>query len=437
MFLVKQADGSFSLTVPLPPSEEKFLYKYVVDGEWKTAPHERVVADESGNENNVLEKSDIVEAASKSSGSAIPEAGGLVAATTLPVTDSDLKTTVLPSQEGKHATIQGEPGIHVPTDPEALKAFETYENVDPKTLNEPEAVAAGAVATEGLNAEEKKKQKKKVKRKQYKAKKKKTGAVAGAAGASSGVETEETEEQTPEPESAEASEVSAPADLAKEEIVDETKKDKAVDETVAAAKEPASTLDPKATEAAAAAVGGAAVLGGGAAVAATSDASVKAPVAASETPVKAPVAATSEAPVKAPVATEKEVDASPVIKSEEPAINGSAPVEAVEAAAAPVAAAKKSFESGEEIVIAHNAKDAKDIEQQILADQNGDYTIEEIKPTESEAQKLAEEANIPASPAKESKKTAEPKKEAPKKDAKDAKKKKKSGFWSKVKKIFD
>lgn len=436
MYLVKQADGSFSLTVPLPPSDDKILYKYVVDGEWKTAPHERVVTDESGNENNVLEKSDIVKATSETSGSAIPEAGGLVAATvggtaaaTAATTSKsdELKTTVMPSEEGKHATIQGEPGIHVPTDPEALKAFETYENVDPKSLNEP------------LTAEEKKKQKKKVKRQQYKAKKKKSAAAAdGAVGASS---TEDTEEQTPEAEPV------VPVDATKKEIVDETDKDKTVDETVAAAgvpsevEEPATTLDPKAIgnskKEDAAAVGGAAAAG--AVAAATSSAPSEAPVetAAKEAPIETPVEAPVETPAEttaepvAPIPTEKEVDASPVIKSEEPASNGSAAATAT--AAAPVSKAKKSFESGEEIVIAHNAKDAKDIEQQILAGQKGDYTIEEIKPTESEAQKLAEEANIPPV----AKKTAEPKKEAPKKDTKEAKKKKKSGFWSKVKKIFD
>lgn len=213
LFLVKQSDGSFELTVPLPILDDRILYKYIVDGEWQTSATEKVVADESGIENNYLSSKDLV--VSKSSGTRIPESGGLFVAggnskkgdvntTVLPSTegkqatiagepgiqipqdkdslaaftkfekpeDKDVKTAVLPSSEGQHATIAGEPGIQVPQDKESLAAFTKFENTE---KSEP--------STEGLTAEERKKQKKKVKRTQYKAKKKKKAAEAAAFGA--------------------------------------------------------------------------------------------------------------------------------------------------------------------------------------------------------------------------------------------------------------
>lgn len=199
MYLVKQADGSFELTVPLPEDKGKLLYKYVVDGEWKVSSSERKTTDENGIENNVLEKGDLVSI--KDAGIRIPEAGGLpvVASTTNEVPKDGVKAAVMPQSEQKQASIAGEPGIVIPQNAEAISAFSQTE---------------GEKANfEGLSAEEKKKQKKKVKRNQYKAKKKKKGTAVGAAssgGQNSGTETTEggadTEvSQTPEPEYPETS----------------------------------------------------------------------------------------------------------------------------------------------------------------------------------------------------------------------------------------
>lgn len=193
MPLVKNASGSFELTVPLPTSATIF-YKYVVDGEWQVNSAEKI-GNDNGIENNVLDSSDFVSASSTQS--KIPEAGGLAVGSAAGVgaaahaKSSDLKTTVLPSSEGQQSTL-GEPGIHIPKDPEALAAFETVRDVDPKTLNEPET------ADVALTAEEKKKQKKKLKRSQYKAKKKlqKAGGVSSNAEDTSGV----LPTPTPEPE---------------------------------------------------------------------------------------------------------------------------------------------------------------------------------------------------------------------------------------------
>ena len=207
LFLVKQANGSFELTVPLPSSSGKLLYKYVVDGEWKLSPDDRIEKDESGIENNVLEESDFTTA---SKGSAIPEAGGLAYT---PAAQGEAKATVMPTSEPKQHSVAGEPGIHVPTDPEALAAFSTVRDVDAKALNERE-----------LTPEEKKKQKKKVKRSQYKAKKKNKAAAAGAVNNGEGT-TEDTSEfnSTPEP------------DAATKAVEEETAKDKKAEEVLGAA----------------------------------------------------------------------------------------------------------------------------------------------------------------------------------------------------------
>ncbi|EMG49997.1 hypothetical protein G210_5009, partial [Candida maltosa Xu316] len=222
--LVKQTDGSFSLTAPLPPTSEEINYKYVVDGDWKTNPEELTTTDASGIENNTIPKNELKELVVVP-GSIIPESG-------LPVenksvsNDNELKTTVLPKEEPHHASVAGEPGVFIPKDKEALSAFEKVEDVDPKTLNENvtevgtantevpnESITAPStgVLVEGsdLTPEEKKKQKKKIKRTQYKAKKKKKDAAAAAANGGS-VETS-TEEGTPEPEENDVSKTAAVA----------------------------------------------------------------------------------------------------------------------------------------------------------------------------------------------------------------------------------
>lgn len=222
--MVKQADGSFELTVPFPASSEKLLYKYVVDGEWQVAPHDRIEKDDSGIENNVLESSDFN---GLSSGSAIPESGGLPVATGAagagalgaaglshhkepeytPAKAGEAKATVMPTSAPGHASLAGEPGIHIPKDPEALAAFSTVRDVDAKALNEPE-----------LTPEERKRQKKKVKRSQYKAKKK-----SKAAGAADGATESSEFNSTPEP------------DAATKAVEEETAKDKKTEEILGAA----------------------------------------------------------------------------------------------------------------------------------------------------------------------------------------------------------
>lgn len=202
--MVKQANGSFELTVPLPSATGKILYKYVVDGEWKLSSDDRIEKDESGIENNVLEEHDLKTA---SKGSAIPEAGGLAYT---PAATGEAKATVMPTSEPHHASVAGEPGIHIPKDPEALAAFGTVRDVDAKALNEPE-----------LTAEERKKQKKKVKRSQYKAKKKKR--AAGAANGEGTTEGTSDFNSSPEP------------DAATKAVEDETAKDKKTEEILSAA----------------------------------------------------------------------------------------------------------------------------------------------------------------------------------------------------------
>ncbi|GME73404.1 unnamed protein product [Ambrosiozyma monospora] len=154
--LVKQADGSFELTVPFPKDQEKILFKFVVDGEWATSKTYKSEPDTSGHLNNVLTPKDFV-STSKSSASKIPEAGGLaVPVTAAPSKETpstldpqaktldpkksldpkpELSTTVLPSSEGKQTTL-GEPGVVIPKDPHSVSAFNEVRDVDAKALNE-------------------------------------------------------------------------------------------------------------------------------------------------------------------------------------------------------------------------------------------------------------------------------------------------------------
>lgn len=427
------------MTVPLE-KDTKIFYKYVVDGEWLINEHEALGHDEGGNVNNVLNTADLVEA--KSTGSKIPEAGGLVAATTgigaavagaASAVGGAFSTTVLPSSEGKQATL-GEPGIHVPTDPDALEAFTKFENVDPKTLNEEaeeeeKGVAATGIASESaaaeLTPEEKKKQKKKLKKTQYRARKKKR-AVEEAAVTGAPVPSDTTSPET-SPE-------------AEEPVVD------------AKADEPAHTLDPTVIGA----VGGAGAVG----VAASSveptsvpTEGIKAekevvpepvePSGAETVPVAASAADTGIAPpVESALAEpEPKPDVAPV--AEEPVAISSEPVTSEPAAtgtsaAAPAAVSVPAIDGDEEIIVAKGGHTAEELEKE-LGGANGKISLEEIKPSQSEAKKLTEEAELheakdkktTAAPAKATAASSKAKKDTTKKD-----KKEKKGFFSKLKKIL-
>lgn len=412
----------------------------MVDGEWLINEHEALGHDEGGNVNNVLNTADLVETAS--TGSKIPEAGGLTAATAgigaavagaASAVGGAFSTTVMPSSEGKQATL-GEPGIHVPTDPDALEAFSKFENVDPKTLNEEAAKEDEGVAATGatsekaaaeLTPEEKKKQKKKLKKTQYRARKKKRDVEEAAASGA------------PVPASTTSPETSPEA----EEPV-----------PVAEAEKPAHTLDPTVVGA----VGGAGAAGaaGAGAGAASSDepASVPAeatkaketvvpepvePEGAEAVPVAASAADTGIAPpVESALAEpEPKPDVAPV--AEEPV--ASEPVASESAADATAdAVAVPTIDGDEEIIVAKGDHTAEELEKQ-LGGANGKISLEEIKPSESEAKKLTEEAELRE--AKDKKTTAAPAKTAAasskaKKDTTKKDKKEKKGFFSKLKKIL-
>lgn len=379
MPLVKQADGSFELTVPLP-ADKDILYKYVVDGEWLVNGAEAKGNDENGIENNILAAGAF--AAEAATSTKIPEAAGL------PVTTpGTVNTTVMPQQEMTQQTL-GEPGIFVPKDPEALAAFETVRDVDPKTLNQPE-----------LTAEEKQKQKKKLKRTQYKARqkqKKAAAATATAGGAAAAVAASETE-SSPSPENAEgvfSSEVEP--ETTNEEALPADKEAEAEAAAVAAvAAEPVveateqpvttvpETLDP-------------AVVGAVAAGTNHQDAEET-----TEDPVAVAAAMAAEEPI--PVEEEeaaKEVDALPVTKPTEE----------------------------EDIIVAEGGKDAKEVSK-LISSATG-KEVEQINPSAEEAKDLTEQAkkskaSVPATASSNGSKTA-----------KAEGKEKKKGFFSKLKKIF-
>lgn len=149
--------------MPLRVQNEPILYKYVVDGEWRVNPDEKITKDFEGNENNVLDPEDLKELVSIP-GSLIPESGliynnsttkdveanDLNRDATVSSSQGDYKTTVMPKEEPHQTSLTGEPGIHIPKGKDQLAAFEQYENTDPKALNE-DVKEIGTANTESQN----------------------------------------------------------------------------------------------------------------------------------------------------------------------------------------------------------------------------------------------------------------------------------------------
>jgi hypothetical protein len=129
--LVKTSKGDFEITLPLKPenaADERVVFKFVVDGEWKTS-QEYEIANEDGNINNIIYYSNLT---TDSTTARIPESGGLFVG----VTNDKASTTVLPSSEGQQDTrATGEPGIVIPSNPQEIKEFSEVSNVDSKELN--------------------------------------------------------------------------------------------------------------------------------------------------------------------------------------------------------------------------------------------------------------------------------------------------------------
>lgn len=412
MALVKQADGSFELTVPLPHILDELLYKYVVDGEWLVADHETVTIDDEGNENNVLKASDLV--AAQVQGSRIPEAGGLPVTSTSAtgaIVGNDLKATVMPKEEPQQVSIAGEPGIAIPKgDTLAALEAEPIRHEDAKALNEQ------------ISTEDKKKQKKKVKRSQYKAKKKASKATKGSPGAAETVE-ESTEgaDTSPEPEA---------KPEAKEDAVITSSTEPTSSEPLESA--PVTNLAPAevvSTEPSAPEVS----------VEPEQESKAVIPEVAPDT-VADPQEITPESDkvVEEALTTTTSNNGDAASKSYH-SLDPKAPEKEVTASPS-----KPNFDDDDEIVIAEGK--GENIEQQILANENGDVTVEEIQPTASEREKLTNHAKLPSSLAATKKSTqgpSNPSKEVKKETKQDAKpnakeeKKKKGGFFAKLKKIFN
>ncbi|VEU21775.1 DEKNAAC102241 [Brettanomyces naardenensis] len=159
--LVEQPDGSFEATFPVPSTEEKIQFKFVIDDDkWLISDDYKTETDVGGNVNNVIYQSDLKAAAAKSS-AFIPESGGLpvpvFAKKTLDPGSSNFTPAVEPrtpkepnpetedvNQSQATAAVVKGPGIVIPENPEAISAFTEVRDVDPKTLNEVEEPAEAA-----------------------------------------------------------------------------------------------------------------------------------------------------------------------------------------------------------------------------------------------------------------------------------------------------
>jgi hypothetical protein len=393
--LVKQADGSFELSVPFTLTQEKLLYKYVVDGEWLVSKTHNITNDEAGNENNYISKNELV---ASSTSAKIPEAGGLAAAVVGSKAVNDVKATVMPTEETEHTQQKtlGEPGIVIPKDQEQLKAFETVRDVDPKTLNEPE-----------LTPQEKKKLKKKVKRTQYKAKKKAQNNAADSSSSNNTPEPEKTPAAAaaaiavakgPEAIEGEAAPVAATELPQTKDVVPE------VTDVQPEAKENEPEADTKTKSEEAAGIAAGAVAGtvaGAAGIAALGkDAEATTETTAAETLDTAPVVPVTEESVdpievRTPIdeaQPEAVVESDEVTKTLDPKVGQEESEISAVPVAAPVEDATEKVEADEEIVIAQGDVTQKQVADEIHAQEGKDVTVEEFKPTEEEAKKLTEEA---------------------------------------------
>lgn len=77
--LLKTSSGEFELTFPvkIPADKDKVFFKYIVDGNWVTSDAYNKGFDETGIENNYVSKSEAQALSENPSASKIPEAGGL------------------------------------------------------------------------------------------------------------------------------------------------------------------------------------------------------------------------------------------------------------------------------------------------------------------------------------------------------------------------
>ena len=273
--LVKRPDGSFELEVPLAKGTEKIEFKFVLNGdEWVTSDTYWTVVDETGNTNNYIEfakdgsvlkaeknvgktefgKTEngkttyptIIPESGLSMGSAAPAAAGAAVLAHGKKEQGDVKSTVMPNQEGVQTTL-GEPGVFVPENPQEISAFKEVRDVDAKKLNadikeqeqeqEKEAAAAaapGSAASAG--SEGKAKYVKKVKKlvSPEEAKKAETDAKADAkadtkempanTGTASSTATKDTAKKTAKKEAAPSSATSSSAKKEKRGFFSRVKK---------------------------------------------------------------------------------------------------------------------------------------------------------------------------------------------------------------------
>ncbi|KAK9468625.1 immunoglobulin E-set, partial [Lipomyces arxii] len=151
--LVKNVDGSWSTTIPLP--SEKITYKFVVDNDWVVDHDAKTETDDAGNTNNVIDMDDIaVSVANNRPAGFIPESAMPI---TIPAPEPTATTTApepepepepaqshapepAPEPEPEQAQTQGTavlatPGIVLPKNANEISAFKEISTVDAASLN--------------------------------------------------------------------------------------------------------------------------------------------------------------------------------------------------------------------------------------------------------------------------------------------------------------
>lgn len=148
--LVKTSSGDFEITMPLKQmsgEEDKFYFKFIVDGDWTVSDEYEKESDGCGFENNFIDltkHSSITEAGENTKNQTrIPEAGGLAVTSdndnkdkTITTETKDQSVHILPVNELPEQFVAGGPGPVIPENAQNIKEFSEERDVDVNELNE-------------------------------------------------------------------------------------------------------------------------------------------------------------------------------------------------------------------------------------------------------------------------------------------------------------
>ncbi|CCK71796.1 Crp1p KNAG_0H03820 [Huiozyma naganishii CBS 8797] len=141
--LVKTSKGDFEITFPVEvEGDDKFFFKFIVDGEWTASDAYSKEGDGCGFENNYITAEDVAAPGIQAQFAAIPEAGGLSAKSNVGEKEEaegahtgDVHIMPVEEMPAQGTPLAG-PGPVIVQHPEEVKEFSEIRDVDAKALNE-------------------------------------------------------------------------------------------------------------------------------------------------------------------------------------------------------------------------------------------------------------------------------------------------------------